>query len=146
MNIEYYETKEKTILTKLFKNTNYLTGRFDINDLFIEYPDKIIIGEFKYRDFDSNRYNEFFMETDKYNSLTKLAEQQQKKTFILYINNFSDNKTIIWNITKLFNDSIPEISSIYMNKTSTDGFKNAYKKVKKSVYLLKKENGIIINK
>ena len=60
-----------------------------------------MIGEIKFRNYDSEAFDSWFLEVDKYNSLNQLKNSINSETKITYINHFKDDQTIIWNLTNL---------------------------------------------
>jgi len=137
-NLETYENLEHKILIKLFKTKDCLTKRFDANDLYIEYPDKILVGEFKSRHYSHTRFD-WFIEKDKVIRLQNINPQAH----IIYINYFlEDNYLLIWKITpELLNKS--KLTTRKMNKHSTESFSRYGEKVWKEVYMLKNEDAQI---
>ena len=137
--INDYESIEHFILTKLFQNTSFLTGRFDPNDLFAEYKNKIVIAEFKSRHYCHKQFD-WILEKDKLNLLQKKAKKQTKKTNIYYINYFyDDNYLIIWDVAYVFSHFKPVEITKKLNKHSTIGFNGYNEKIAKKCFYLKNE-------
>lgn len=64
----------------------------------------MVIGEVKERTYESSAFSDWYMETFKYNELMKIKDKYQAKGMdvrIHYINLFSDNQVIIWDITNM---------------------------------------------
>lgn len=140
MKHKFYDNIEHKILTKLFSK-DALTENYDVNDVFIEYKDRAIIGEFKSRHYSHTYYNEWFLEKDKYEALLNKVNKQDKQTSLYYINYYyNDRYLIIWDLKKVFaNGFKPVLRWQMMNKHSTQGFKYNGVKERKQVYMLKNE-------
>jgi len=139
MTKEQNKILEEKILTKLFKSKEYLTGEFDINDLFIERQDEIILGELKTRNNKHTDYPDWILENDKLESLIKKQKEtnkDNKKSNIYYINYFNDGVLAIWNLNTVFSKSDVSRGKKLMNKTSTPGFNHYGEKVLKDCWFL----------
>ena len=138
-NKDYYESIEQKILTFLFKTDKCLTKWFDPIDLYIEYEDKTVIGEFKSRKFKHDQY-EWILEAAKLNKIFNKVTPTQTNIKYLYINYFEkDNTILIWDLKDYFLKYNPEPIKKVMNLTTAYNFKGAGKKVEKEVYLLNHE-------
>jgi len=137
------KVKEQHILTRLFRTKECLTkNKFDPIDLYIEYKDKIIIGEYKDRDF-SHKTFDWILEKKKYESIInkQLPINNTKPVKYLYINTFTDGYILIWDLQQIFKKHIKESDWKWelLNETTVGRFKNSGKKVWKQVYLLDQE-------
>jgi len=141
-NINDYEKIEHKIINYLYSGG--LTGRYDINDLYLKKDDTTIIGEFKTRRFHHTKYD-WFIEKKKLKNLLKKASKEDNYELV-YINYFSDGYIIIWDLIDVFKNHKPELKTIKMNKQTASGWKHSGKKINKEVYELKNEYAIKIIK
>lgn len=92
-----------------------------------------MIGEIKNRYYKSDDFEDWYLQSNKLDSLNKIKEKYGKmgeKVNIIYINHFTDNETVMWDITNLIN---PEIEDVRLNPTYGDN-----ERVNKEIIKLKK--------
>ncbi len=140
MVLNEYETIEHRILSPIFGKDS-LTARYDREDIHFTYKDnKIIIGEFKARNFTHKHFDTWFIEKKKYDALQKIDADKR-----YYINYFLfDECLVIWDLEKVFRENNVKTDKRLMNVHSTEGFKKYGQKELKDVYLLKLEYATII--
>jgi hypothetical protein len=96
-------TTERTKLQQLFKQLNIKNvtytpeGKPVAYDAFIKKNNKTIWIEVKVRQNTSDKYPDYLLEQAKYNNITKRFTSPNDQ--ILYINFFTDNTAIIFNLT-----------------------------------------------
>lgn len=96
-----------------------------------------IVGEIKVREgYESNSFNNWYLEEKKYNSLQQIKEKTKGDLKIHYINIYPDSMIRIWDITELNNEKMIERNL----KKTTYGNTN---EINKKLYLLYNYEAII---
>lgn len=126
-SLKEYEFKERQLTDKLLKNFNNIEQYKLINarlcyDFWMQIKGQIYLGEVKVRNFTIDKYDNYFIETEKLNNL--LMSAKIKNLGIVYVNYFKTDSPENWNWI-LFNlrerankwnkDNIPSVEFIEMN-------------------------------
>jgi len=140
-----FKSIEEQVLYKIFGKSaeNYATNKFSVNDIYAEYKNKILIGEFKFRTFNHLVFeNEWWMEKSKLENLITIANKQttKKQVLIYYINFFTDGFLAVWDVTNIK----PIYYTRMMYETTSSDFKNSGNKIAKSVFDLKICDAILL--
>lgn len=142
--MKYYKDIETDILKWIFKKEEYLTAKFDVNDLLIRMKDRIIVGEFKYRRMPHTRFkDEWVLEELKYKNLVNKAQRFSKPYLILYINYFEDGTLIIWNLNKIITEEREVYEGMFNTCTAIELDGSGVKK-NKNVYHLRNDEAMFL--
>ena len=118
---------------------NPLVVEGELYAAFDAVSDKYVC-EFKKRNFESNHkyaIEGLIIERQKYDSLIEKSEIYEKEA--LYINKFTDDKIVIWNLTDMtkFNFDF----KWHMKKMNKRTFQSKFDKTEKEIALLKPKDG-----
>ena len=138
-----YKEIEKLVVGVVFGKEYISTlsvNDFARNDFKLEINGIVVIGEIKERNFNSTDFrNEgWILEKSKLDALAELKNKEINKSYIVYINYFNkDNTIVVWNLGKV---NRKEVVVKEMNKTTNSNFRYSGVKTNKEVFFLKLEN------
>jgi hypothetical protein len=79
----------------------FTPGKYDDYDVYYKHKSDHVIGEIKKRDYDSDRFDFWYLEIDKYNRLMDIAKGSKMNVKVHYINHFNNNITAIWDLNTI---------------------------------------------